>query len=171
MKPHLRTLSGLFACWLILSPAQAAAPPSFPFQIEVLDEGQYVAMGDVITRPSGSAAAGRVGLHDGMRHISSSREVAAKLGTVFGFTYRVKGLPEGKVHGFEMRALHPPMQSPSGKTSTVSSAPVVLDSELGEAYNDMKYRLSEQRELLPGTWRLQLLYRGNVVVTRDFTVW
>lgn len=170
MAQLLCTFALVIAGLLPMAPAQAARPAPFPFQIEVLDEGQYTPVGQMVIRPSESTASGRAGVHEGMRHISPSREVEARLGAVFGFTYRVKGLPEGKVHGFEMRAIHPPMQSPGGKVSTVSSVPVVLDSELGEAYNDLVYRLSEERELLPGKWTLQILYRGNAVLTRDFTV-
>lgn len=103
-----------------------------------------------------------------MQHVSDSREVEVKLGAVFGVVYRVRGLPEGVVHGFQMRVLHPPMQSPSGRLSSMTTAPVVLQSELGDAYSDVMYRLSEPQELLPGTWTIQVLNRGNVVLSREF---
>lgn len=170
MKPYIRLAGCVLAALLFMPDSQAATTQSTPFRVEVLDEGQYVPVGSVRVKPSDRAASGRVGSHEGLEQVSSSREVSAKLGTTFGFRYRVLGLPEGEADGFEMRAVHPPMASPSGKISTVSSAPSPLLSEGGQAFGDLVYRLSEPSELLPGQWILQILYRGQVVINREFTV-
>jgi hypothetical protein len=60
------------------------------------------------------------------------------------------------------------MKTPSGGTATVSTAGTSVFGEAGVATNDIVYRLSEPAELLPGRWTLQLLYKGQVVLTRNF---
>jgi hypothetical protein len=43
-----------------------------------------------------------------------------------------------------------------------------LFSEGGEAGDELFYSLSKDYEVLPGQWRLEVLYRGQVILTKAF---
>jgi hypothetical protein len=127
-------------------PAPSTPTDDLPYQVEVVREGQFEVLGD----PEISAAPVR--------------------GATFGVTYLIKGVPDGEMSGFEMRALHPPMTGPSGKTTTESRVDTQVFGEQGVAVNDIIYVLAEPFEVLPGNWTLQLLYKGKTVVSRQFVL-
>jgi Domain of unknown function (DUF3859) len=102
--------------------------------------------------------------------ISAETVFKAERGKSFGFTFRITGLPEGPTPDFEMRAVHPPMKGPSGSTSSVSTAATEVFTDGGVAENEILYTLSEEFEVLPGQWTLQLLFKGQPVISKRFTL-
>jgi hypothetical protein len=145
-------------------PAPSIPTDDLPYQVEVVREGQFEVLGDPEMSAAPETAAGKVGSHDSVQLISESKTLKAVRGATFGFTYLIKGVPDGEVSGFEMRALHPPMTGPSGKTTTQ------VFGEQGVAVNDIIYVLAEPFEVLPGNWTLQLVYKGKAVVSRQFVL-
>ena len=135
---------------------------------DITEFGLFEPLGDQNDREVASTAAGKVSTHDNSRHIETTTTFKARRGLVFGLRYVVKGLPDGEHEGFAMRAVHPPMAGPSGRTTTVSEAPISLFSEGGVAGDDLFYKLSNDYEVLPGQWRLEVLYRGQVILTKSF---
>jgi hypothetical protein len=138
--------------------------------VEVVREGQFEVLGDPEMSAAPETAAGKVGSHDSVQLISESKTLKAVRGATFGFTYLIKGVPDGEMSRFEMRALHPPMTGPSGKTTTESRVDTQVFGEQGVAVNDIIYVLAEPFEVLPGNWTLQLLYKGKAVVSRQFVL-
>jgi Domain of unknown function (DUF3859) len=171
-------LTRLTAVVLTFALAACSAPPSavpapsdaLPYQVEVVREGQFEVLGEPEISTAPDTAAGKVSAHTNAQLISESTTLKAERGATFGFTYLIKGVPDGELPGFEMRALHPPMTGPSGKTTTESRADTEVFGEQGVAVNDIIYVLAEPFEVLPGKWTLQLLYKGKVVVSRQFVL-
>ena len=150
-------------------PSHAAAPAAaFPYRAEILEEGLFRPV-DAQTR-SGvrGTASGRVHEHAAVELVQATRSFAAARGLTFGYRYRISGLPKKAVAGFAMRALHPAMKGADGKSRTVSTARTFVDAENGVAENEIVYTLNDAAEVLPGKWELQLLYRGQVVLAREF---
>jgi len=139
-----------------MRPAWAAPPSTFPFQAEVLEEGLFDATG-----------AGQRTL----RLIESTRTVPLARGTTFGFRYRLTGLSGKHVPGFSMRVVHPPIRNPGGgKPRTTGSVPHFIEADRGVAEGLIVYSLGEATDAKPGRWTLQLLYRGGVVLAREFVL-
>jgi hypothetical protein len=161
----------LLLCLLAPAAGLAQAPgraDAFPFRAEVLEEGLFKPVGPQTTQRDRGAASGRTHEHEALQLVEATRTFKAAEGLTFGFRYRLSGLRSNEPQGFSMRALHPPMKGEDGKRRTVSTTPVSMDAEQGVAENDLVYTLSDAAEVLPGRWRLQLLYRGKVVLARAF---
>ena len=151
-------------------PAAPAAADTLPYQVDVVRVGQFEVLGDPEISAAPDTAAGKVSAHSSVQLISESTTLKAERGATFGFTYVIKGVPDGEFPGFEMQALHPPMTGPSGKATTESRVETQVFGEQGVAVNDIIYVLAEPFEVLPGNWTLQLLYKGKVVVSRQFVL-
>ena len=164
----MRLLPLLFLLSLCLFLPTSGAQPSGRVNAEITQFGLFEPLGDQNLREVETTAAGRVSTHDSSRHIETTTTFKARRGLVFGFRYLVKGLPDGEHEGFAIRAVHPPMTGPSGRTATLSEAPISLFSEGGEAGDELFYSLSKDYEVLPGQWRLEVLYRGQVILTKAF---
>jgi Domain of unknown function (DUF3859) len=165
---HVVQLLGLL--WLFSFSHIASSQAQARFQVSITAYGLFEALGDHNDREVASTAAGKVAAHDSSRHVETTTTLKARRGVTFGFKYQVRGLDDGQHEGFAMRAVHPAMIGPSGRASTVSEAPVVLFSDGGVAEDDLFYILSKDFEVLPGEWRLEVLYRGQVVVSKTFTL-
>ena len=137
---------------------------------EILEYGIFEVLGDRIDEETATAAAGRVSAHESSRHLETTTNLRAHRGVTFGYRYRVLGLSDGEHEGFEMRAVHPPMTGPSGRPSTISQAPTYPYSENGVASSELFYSLSKDFEVLPGEWRLEILFRGRVILSKSFTL-
>jgi hypothetical protein len=169
MNARRRLLAALAAAAAacVLAPARAAPPQQpFPYKAEVLEEGIFELAG---AAPVSQRS--RVTEHDRAKLVESTRVIPAVKGTTFGFRYRLSGLPGKHLPGFAMRAIHPAMKNPGGgKPRTTSTAPTFVEAEQGVAENEIVYTLNEAAEVKPGRWTLQLLYRGSVVLSREFTL-
>ena len=82
----------------------------------------------------------------------------------------LKGPYEGAVSGFEMHVDHPAMRGVDGRTHTTQTAPIEIDFEKGVAHHDIVYILSEDFEVLPGEWALEIRFQGKPVLSRRFTL-
>ena len=148
--------AGASAGLLVLRPAWSGPPPTFPFQAEVLEEGLFE------TTVNGQRT---------LRLVDSTRAVTALRGTTFGFRYRLSALPGRHVPGFMMRVVHPPLRNPGGgKPRTARSVPHFIEAEHGLAEGLIVFTVGEPADVKPGRWTLQLLYRGGVVLAREFVL-
>jgi hypothetical protein len=140
----------------VLRPAWPGPPPTFPFQAELLEEG-------IFQTPRNG--------HSTLQLVESTRTVVPQRGTTFGFRYRLSALPGKHVPGFAMRVIHPPIRNPGGgKPRTMRSVPHFIEAERGVAEGLIVFGVGEPAEVKPGRWTLQLLYRGGVVLAREFVL-
>jgi hypothetical protein len=134
----------------------------------VTEVGQYETVGDVVDVPQPNTAAGKMSEHEKIRLVRAGNQIPAKKGNAFGFRYRVEGKRDGPMTGAEMHVVHPPMQGVDGRIHTTTTASIDLYFESGVAEEDIIYMLSEDFEVLPGTWILQIRFDGKVAATRTF---
>lgn len=162
-----RVLLCLFACVLAFhADAAGSAPPRF--KIDVWRIGQFKITGQITNTAAPDTAAGQTSEHSGAELISSETKLKAVQGAVFGYSFRLRGVADGVNADFQMRVLHPAMRGRDGKTQTVSTVPLEVYGVAGFSEDDILYILSEDFEVLPGKWTLQLLHKGSVVISREF---
>ncbi len=168
-------LLGLSLCGLALASGAQAAEGSAGglVSVEVWQEGVFETVGELQREAEPRTAAGTVSTYERIRLLRSTLSLEARKGATFGCRERVKAgvaRPDGPMHGVEMRVLHPPMRTPDGRVQTVSTAAIDWFFEGGVARDDVMYTLSEDFEVLPGRWTLQLLLDGQVLASREFTL-
>jgi hypothetical protein len=151
-----------------VAPASAPAAQSQEIVAEIVDLGVYETLGETIDTPAPNTAAGKVGEHGGLNLLRAATSLKAERGISFGYRYRLRANYEGEVSGFEMHVIHPSMRGVDGKLHTSTTAPTELFFDGGVADGDIIYILSEQFEVLPGAWTLQIRYKGTVVISKTF---
>lgn len=137
---------------------------------EMVEFGTYKVSGNVEYRAAGRTAAGKIGDHESEELVLSTTVLRAELGAAFGFVYEIRGPYDGEAKGFEIRAIHPALRRPDGRLNSTSTAEVPLFFEGGRVKNTLVYRLSEPYEVAPGTWTLQVLFRGRPLLSKTFTL-
>ncbi|EXI73234.1 MAG: hypothetical protein AW07_02848 [Candidatus Accumulibacter sp. SK-11] len=157
--------------------ADSTSAQEYSYDAKVVQAGQFKLRFSLLPSSEQVKNTGflRPGNKYGIESFKPFGEVTAELGVSFGFRYRVTGLPAGKTKVFEMRAIHPPMKQPDGRTTTVSTAPALFLAEGDDCMyecniSEIVYTLSEPYQVLPGKWLLQLLDRGQVVLGREFNL-
>jgi hypothetical protein len=136
--------------------------------VEVLEEGAFETKGDVASVEMPQTAAGKIGEYSEIRLVKAGTEFKATKGLTFGFRYKLHGPFKGPMIGYEMHVIHPPMLGQDGKMHTTTTAPLELYFVDGVARDDIVYILSEDFEVLPGKWTLQILLDGKTLVSKDY---
>lgn len=109
-------------------------------------------------------------LVDEFSHQTETTNVPAEIGITFGFEYEIAGVIEGTKEFLEMRVIHPPIRNALDDLQTVSKSAFEADSWSGRFDDHLTYVFTSERQLVPGTWILQVLYNDNVVVEKTFDV-
>ncbi len=106
--------------------------------------------------------------HETPRFKPECEKVTAKIGTQFGIQVQINGAPELQVAPVVTRVTHPPITNPeTGKTSTVDQ----WDSPMNIGYARFAgWHFEDEWELVPGEWRIEILYQNKVLVKQDFKV-
>lgn len=102
-------------------------------------------------------------------------EVVAETNTIllkrdigFGFTWRATGMPPVAEVDFVIQ--HPIITRPDGKSLEGFVEPLKIASESGVITSTDCYILSEEHELVPGKWSIEVRYRGQSIGRREFEV-
>jgi hypothetical protein len=95
--------------------------------------------------------------------------VRAKIGTRFGIQVQVQGDLDGfVVRDLTTRVTHPSITNPStGKTGIVDEWASPMN--IGYA-RYAGWTFDESWELAPGAWKIEILHKGVVLVSKEFTV-
>ena len=97
--------------------------------------------------------------------------IKADIGTQFGFTYCISGLPDDKaVYDLEYKVSYPPMLLTDGTISTGFSRIRQHSSKDGIILSGIGFTFNYEWQLAPGVWTLDLRYKNNVVLSRQFTI-
>jgi hypothetical protein len=122
------------------------------------------------TRQASEAVTGTTNELANVKLVSSTTTVPARIGTRFGFRYRVVGSPDGAsvkmtviIH-FPGAGLHNP------KTGQLISSDVTSWTRNIGAVTYSGYGFDEEWELVPGTWTYEILYEGRKIAEQSFTV-
>lgn len=148
----------LLAC--LASGARAQEPKIL--RIDVIDYGIYA-----IKKPK---PGGSVGLAD-IRHVKSTREIPAELGTRFGFRYNVVGTPKGSEVRFRKVITFPPpgLRNPAS-TETVRTTEDMLTRKVSAGVEFSGYSLDNAWELAPGKWTIELWDGKKKLASQKFTL-
>jgi hypothetical protein len=139
-------------------------------RIEVLEYGLYQ-RGDVVGElPPSPNGIGRSQVN-GIKHLRTTRRVPARLGTSFGFRFRVHGKPIGEVGDLVQVLILPP----EGLKSEISGKTVTRDAFStqhvigGEDFMTMSF--DYRWELVPGIWTVQLWSGRRKLAEQSFEVY
>jgi hypothetical protein len=104
---------------------------------------------------------------DSFTLVQATTNVPARLGTRFGFRYTIRGTPSNAPLTLTMIGEHPPYTNPStGKAETRDQ--YELQSWLGQTYTS--YSLDHEWELIPGTFKFEVWYKGRELCGQSFTI-
>ena len=105
-----------------------------------------------------------------VQHAATTREIPARLGTTFGFRYKLIGKPSEapitlrRVVVFPAPGLRPPSSS-----KPLPRDEFAVDARIGET-SYMFYTLEDAFELVPGTWVVEIWYANRKLASQAFTV-
>ena len=102
---------------------------------------------------------------------TSTDQIPAKLGTVFGFVYQLSHvpLPDGPIEVTKV-VTHPEITKPDGSTSTEYKYIEMQQVVDGEVVAWTGYGLDHDYELALGEWEFKLQFRGETVCRQRFKV-
>jgi hypothetical protein len=170
----LKTLFVLAAFVLCAAAAPAAkvapAPASQIERIEVLEFGIYQRGPVVSEEPPTATNFGR-GTSQWEKHVTTTRRVPARIGTSFGFRYRIVGNPPGEVVSLTHVTVLPPegVKSPPGRqpfTRTINSSYAYL----GESGLEM-FTFDYPWEMVAGIWTFQFWSGGKKIAEQSFEIY
>jgi len=94
--------------------------------------------------------------------------IPARLGTRFGFFYMIHGEPKGRLVPIDLVYHVPGLRNPKdGKVHTL-----IKHSERRKAGTETyaAFIFMKERDLVPGTYLIQIVYQGSVVLEKTFTI-
>lgn len=142
-----------------------------PPKVSILEYGVFRTSPEPERQDAPDTARGSVGVVSALADptlLELTNQIPAALGTVFGIRTSARGGRRGRSAAVRIRVVHPPMVNPAdGSTREVDEWDATV--QVGyPRYNG--WRFEEQHELVPGTWRIQVLMGGNVVAEQAFEV-
>jgi hypothetical protein len=154
------------ALFLIVLPVMAHAQQVTVTGGEVTEVGIYTAKVLQVTSTTNVIDETLEGL-DGFTLLQSTTNIPARLGTRFGFRYRILGQPKNAPVMLRMVGVHPPFTNPkTGKTA--SRDEYQLQSWIGDTYTC--YILDEDWELIPGKWTFEVWHEDKKLCEQSFMV-
>ena len=134
-------------------------------KVEIVEFGLYQ-RGEVVGhQPATANAFGRATV-TGWKHLSTTRKVPARVGTTFGFRYKVVGSPAGEIVPILQATLLPPqgVKSPSG------TRPFTRDVFQGYAEiggeDTWMFTFDYPWEMVAGIWTVQF-WHGNKKISEQ----
>jgi hypothetical protein len=149
----------------LLLTACATAPPS-SINGQILQSG-ICAHRDRSAYPQPQSTAGYATLGD-LQITSEATVVPLRKNIGFGFRWRATGMPAEADVDFIIR--HPTITRPDGTTLEGFVEPFNVEAEGGVVTRTDCYILSEDHELVAGTWSISVAYKGQTLVSREYEV-
>ncbi len=158
--------TSLGALLLLVLPLSASAQQAQVTGAEVTEVGIYTAKVIQVTTTTNVIDGTLEGL-DNFVLLQSTTNVPARVGTRFGFRYRILGQPRNAPITLTMVGIHPSFTNPkTGKTATRDE--YQLQSWIGDTYTC--YSLDEDWELIPGKWTFEVWHEGKKLCEQSFMV-
>ncbi len=106
------------------------------------------------------------GSYENGKVVQPAHRIKAEIGNVFGFRYRIAGLPEQVIYDFDLRVTHPPVLLDS-KVYSVHKKTVQDKTENGIIDDSVIFTFNKDYELIPGVWTLELIYQNKILLARQ----
>jgi hypothetical protein len=105
-----------------------------------------------------------------VRHAATTRDIPARIGTTFGFRYKIIGTPDELPITLRRVVVFPaPGIQPSSSSKRLSRDEFAVQARIGET-NYMFYTLEDDFELMPGIWVVEIWYGNRKLASQTFTV-
>jgi Domain of unknown function (DUF3859) len=163
----MRLLLPLLLSLLVSTGAYAQTPQVD--RIDVVEYGIYTGNTQGMQAAPGTAT-GTVSTISDIQHAATTRTVPAQQGVRFGFRFVVVGAPAGAIVPLHMVTIFPPpgltnpaTQQPKAQSEYDTSAAIGTTSYKG-------YNFTNDWEVAPGTWTMQIWYQGRKLAEQSFTV-
>jgi len=140
---------------------------------EIIEYGVYERKGEFIRIPDPTSPTGYVSRSDKSGEITLAREtetVQMAQGVLFGYRVNVINLPDAEQHVFTLRYEFPPMITHEGQTTTSTEDQRRVTTSSRGVTGGIYYMLSEEYEMVPGEWKLTVLYKGDELASKTFTL-
>jgi len=168
----MRPLLTLFAVLSMLAGLPFAAHSATPDSTKI-PSGEITEYGiceqrhvsERYSQPQSTAGYATIGA---LRITQTTDDIPLRKDIGFGFRWKARNLPDQAVVTYRIE--HPPITRPDGKTLTSFEEPMTQEAKLGVVDTADCYFLSEDHELVPGTWTLSILHKGTLLVKRSFHV-
>ena len=159
----------LSACSDIPQRTQVVAPERLELRGKIVRYGIYKRLSLDTRIPQPSTATGFTSIGD-VELISQSDFVTLKAGEGIGFEYKFYLETISEPNRIEVVIDHPAITNKEGKTYYGSRDYRALPDKPGIYGSYIGYFFSQEFEMVPGIWNVQLLYKGQLVLENKFDV-
>jgi hypothetical protein len=103
--------------------------------------------------------------------VADSTDVPGKVGTQFGMEFRIDGTPADQVVTLHLAVTFPPpgMRNPNTGETMATTTVAFPNMKIG-ALCLIGYGFDNAWEIVPGEWKMQILYHDRALAERTFTV-
>lgn len=137
------------------------------YQIDILKYGEFKAY-SVRRKDAENTSIGKMTVLKEIELLKQTNSIEGSLGTQFGVKYFVKGSPKGANVPLSVRMVHPKMTNPDTlQTSTIDEW--IANNKIGSS-NFSGWIFEYEWEIVPGEWTIQLLYDGEILAAKKFSV-
>ena len=174
MNRYVQNLALVFILIYSLGNTVSAAvskSAQFPIKISIDNFGVYQLLDKTQQSFSADTTAGYSSVID-TRLVTPGNRVPLKKGVVFGFKFSIADTSTDEEWvPVLIQIKHPPTTNYLGKQSVgfskTDNARLKAD---GRYHNGAFYVFSESYEMVAGQWNISVIYRGDMLVSKEFTV-
>jgi uncharacterized protein DUF3859 len=105
-----------------------------------------------------------------VRFTSHDHVIVPRLGSGFGFRFRLNHVPDAKSIDLSTVVTHPPFRDRDGETSTHYALVTTVPINNGSAASVTGYSFDRPEEMTPGRWTFEHSFRGQTLMKEWFTV-
>jgi hypothetical protein len=156
---------------IFVSESGATVPKSI-VSGSVIEYGIYAYGGKKHTVKSPGTATGTIsyGDPDDVHLVEKTKIGPLTKGLIFGYKWRIQGLKDDKPVEITYRVKHPPIVNLKGVRSEKSEGLLQITPNGGAYEMIASYKLTEDYELVPGTWTITILLGEEAIAEMSFQV-
>ncbi len=137
------------------------------YQIDILEYGEFKAY-SVKRKNAENTSIGKMTVLKEIELFKQTNTIEGSIGTQFGVKYFINGSPEGANVPLSVRMVHPKTINPdTQQISTIDEW--IAKNKIGSS-NFSGWIFEYKWEIVPGEWTIQLLYDGEILAEKKFTV-
>jgi len=167
MKLSLRFLLILTPFLLISCGSENNHPPKIEGTITQF--GVYKRTGIVKREYAKNTAAGLISSSI-IEFQEQTTSLSAELEKGFGFDYILTTDSDIASAKIDFVGYHPPITNPRGQTYEIDRFSRVIHFDEGQYNNSIIHGFSQEWEMVPGTWKLEMWYEEDLLLTKTFEV-